>query len=58
MLGESLSMCDWETEEYAEYLLWVEAEKVRARARPRPAPEASRVNASFLTEVPRETAEA
>jgi len=24
-------MCDWEAEEYAEFLLWVEAERVRAR---------------------------
>jgi len=28
-------MCDWEAEEYAEYLLWVEAEKARLRARAR-----------------------
>jgi hypothetical protein len=52
------SMCDWEAEEYAEYLLWVEAERARARARPRPAPEESRVKASFLTAIPREAAEA
>ncbi|HYB79942.1 MAG TPA: hypothetical protein VEG66_09350 [Thermoplasmata archaeon] len=51
-------MCDWEAEEYAEYLLWVEAERARARARPRPAPEESRVKASFLTAIPREAAEA
>jgi len=25
-------MCDWDAEEYAEYLLWVEAEKVRSRS--------------------------
>jgi len=29
-------MCDWEAGEYAEYLLWVEAEKARARVRARP----------------------
>ena len=28
-------MCDWEAEEYAEYLLWAEAAKARARAAPR-----------------------
>jgi hypothetical protein len=26
-------MCDWDAEEYAEYLLWVGAEATRARAR-------------------------
>jgi len=28
-------MCDWEAEEYAEYLLWVEAEKARTLGRTR-----------------------
>jgi hypothetical protein len=27
-------LCDWEAEEYAEHLLWVEAERARARDRP------------------------
>jgi hypothetical protein len=26
-------MCDWEAEEYAEYLLWIEAETARSRVR-------------------------
>jgi len=30
-------MCDWDAEEYAEYLLWVEAQNVRAPARVRAA---------------------
>lgn len=47
-------MCDWEAAEYAEYLLWMEAEKARARARLRPAPAESRVTESLLAEVPRE----
>ena len=34
-MGRS-NMCDWEADEYAEYLLWVAAEKARARARVRP----------------------
>lgn len=29
-------MCDWEAEEYAEYLLWAETQKARARARANP----------------------
>jgi len=29
-------MCDWDAEEYVEYLLWVEAEKASARVRPAP----------------------
>jgi len=47
-------MCDWEAEEYAEYLLWVEAEKARARARLRLAPEESRMKAPALAVITRE----
>jgi len=51
-------MCDWEAEEYAEYLLWVEAEKARARARLRLAPDETRVRAPTLAAIPPEIAEA
>ena len=30
-------MCDWEEQEYAEYLLWAEAARARAKAAVRPA---------------------
>ena len=51
-------MCDWEAEEYAEHLLWVEAEKARARGRLHFAPEESPVKVTSLAAVPREAAEA
>lgn len=51
-------MCDWDAEEYAEYLLWVEAEKARARARLHLAPEEFRVKASTLAAILPEAAEA
>ena len=39
-------MCDWEAEEYAEYLLWVEMEKTRARLRAQPAREERSISSS------------
>ena len=51
-------MCDWEAEEYAEYLLWVEAEMARVRPRVRIAPKEPQVKASHLLVALPEAAEA
>jgi len=55
---ELYGMCDWEAEEYAEHLLWVEAEKARARERLPQARESSRFKSSADVAFPREVAEA
>jgi hypothetical protein len=51
-------MCDWEAEEYAEYLLWVEAEKVRARGPSPTQRERPLLKSSVSVEVRQELAEA
>jgi len=51
-------MCDWEAGEYAEYLLWVEAEMARARAHPRPVREKTEVKAPTFVAIPPEAVEA
>jgi len=57
-VGNARSMCDWEAEEYAEYLLWVEAEMARVRPRVRIAPKEPQVKASHLLVALPEAAEA
>jgi hypothetical protein len=51
-------MCEWEAEEYAEYLLWLEAEKVRARGPLPTQRERSPLKSSVSVEVRHEVAEA
>ncbi len=51
-------MCDWDAEEYAEYLLWAEAARARARIRT-PSPKEPRLERLPLAmPVPNEVAEA
>jgi hypothetical protein len=51
-------MCDWEAEAYAEYLLWVDAEKSRAHVRSTAPHERSPVKRSISVDVPPVVAEA
>ena len=51
-------MCDWDAEEYAEYLLWREAEEVRARIRARSPKEPRLGRLASAIPVPSEVVEA
>ena len=48
-------MCDWDAEEYAEYLLWAEAEKARAEGRARAVVGGAPRTVTAVSQLPPET---